>query len=140
MPDLIDSVRELILQSAEIAAGVGTQVYTDQLPQGKSPPAIVLYVAREDAFDSLDGPLGFDSAEVRIECFGLTRNAADQLRILVRDQIAGFFGEVDGVFFQSLGQRTGHIQTTVWQRTGNDSYFWVTRQSFQVGYSTPSGV
>lgn len=140
MPDLIDSVRALILQSTGISAIVGTKVYTDQLPQSKSPPAIVLYVETETAHDAMSGPQGFDSASVRVECFGINRNAADQLRQLVRDQIAGFYGIVDGVFIQSVGQRTGQIQTTIWQRAGTDSHYWVTRQNFNVGYSIPTGV
>lgn len=140
MADVVVALRTLVLQDTTIADKVGTQVYTDQLPQGKIPPSIVLFIESEIGRDAMDGPLGFDSATIRCECYGQTRPDADETRRWVRDHVGGYFGVVDGVFIQSVSQRTGQRHETVRRRAGSDVYQWVSRQDFLIGYQIQASV
>ena len=146
MADLIVAVRSILLADSNVAAAVGSKVYTDQLPQAAIPPSVVIYIDNERAHDSLEGFQGFDSAEVRIESYGAKRPDADQLGRLVRNALSEFVtdrnagtitGIVDGVFLQSIGQRAGQKQQTVRIRAGSDRYQWVARRDYQIGHSTP---
>lgn len=99
------AIRSLLLSDAAISDYTGGHVWSDQMQQGADPPCIVLLMVNEDINNVFGGPLGVDAATFQVESVGRTRQEADDLATLVRKQVGGFRGTVDGVVI-----REGNLQ------------------------------
>jgi hypothetical protein len=133
-PDIDVAMRSLLLDSADLASAVGTRVYSDQLPQTASLPAVVFYVVSEVAEDVLSGPLGNDQARFQIDCFGRSRTEANQIWQMARVQIAGKKTVIDGVSIVAISQASGHREFTERPDMGSDFRQFVSSQDFFVRY------
>lgn len=135
MSDITKALISLIRQNADIETITSGNVISDQLPQGFTVPAIVLWINSGRAHDTLAaGELGLEQPTFRLECYARRRIDAAALRMRVRNHIDGFAGVVETVFIKGIAQESGQRQRTDRVRTGSDEYRFVSGQDFRVTY------
>ena len=136
MKDIGSAARALILSNAEIAELVGPRVYSDQMPQGGTVPAIVYEVSSEQANDVLAGPLGMEEATITVDAYGATRTDANKLNHLIKKHLAGFRGTVSGVTIRVVYQDSGLYYGTDLPPGGSDAHRYITSQDFGFVYGS----
>jgi len=132
---LPSAFRALLLQSSDVTDLIDQRIFTDQMPQTADAPAVAFFVVAELANDTLGGPLGFDSASMQVESIGRTRIEAEQVWQVVRKQLAGYRGVVDGVKMV-ISQGSGRYFLTDRPETGSDIWRYKSVQDFSVYYQS----
>jgi hypothetical protein len=131
------AVRSLLVNHSEIRNLVASSVFSDNLPQGLAPPAIVTFLLSVDAEDVLDGsPVGIDSANFQINSYGSTRDEVYQIAAAVRDVLTGFRGVADKVSIRSIQQSSGIRSLEDRAQAGTDSARPIGAQDFSVTYQS----
>ena len=132
---LAKSFRDLLLQSSEVTAMVGTGVYSDQPPQTAKAPFVVFFVVSEVPTNCIDRGTYFDESLIQVEAYGSGRIEADALWREVRAQIDGYVGESAGVRMK-VSQSSGRYWMTDRPETGSDVWRYKSVQDFTVFYNS----
>ena len=134
--DISQGIVELLKQSTQIVSLCGERISADQIPQTDQTPSLLVWAPRENALDAIDGPLGMDQPTVRVECYADRRQAANSLRLLVRDHIGGYKGVVARIFIKGIAQQSGQVHSADRVRLGTDQYRFRCYQDFLVTYDS----
>jgi hypothetical protein len=99
MTNLIDSVRQYLLDNAGITSLVSTRIYPDFLPQGNrgqvtdTLPSIVYKLISDVPFyDSPTGDSGAASARIQFDCIANTNQQANDIELAIRQAMSGYRG------------------------------------------------
>ena len=130
------SIRSIIAADATVQSIAGTRVSVDVIHQDSVMPALLLYIVSESSQDCLDGFVGFESARIRIECYGETRSQADALHAAARASLNGTLGLHYGTMIKGIGQSTGRAYLVDRPNDGTDSWLFRTIQTFEVNYNS----
>jgi hypothetical protein len=130
------AVRSIIAADASVIALAGNRVCVDFIPEDSTMPAALLYIASEKAEDCLSGFVGFETANVRLECYGETRKQADDLHAAARASLNGKRGTYNGTRIKSISQATGRMYLVDKPNDGTDHWLFRTVQAFEVSYNS----
>lgn len=136
MSNIITAIRKIIAESPAVIAQAGNRVCVDFIPEESDMPAMLLYVANETASDCFDGFVGFETARIRIECYGETRAQADELHKSARESLNGVVGVHGDVMIKGIGQNTGRAYLVDKPNDGTDQWLFRTIQTFEVSYNS----
>lgn len=139
--DISSAVHLLISQQPPLSSLLGTNVYTDQLPQTSTGPALVLWTVTETAFNTLGGALGMDQARIQFDAYAVSRPAANHIAWEVWTALDAFQGVVDGVQIKETSRATGVRSVTDRVLAGSDQYRFIATQDILFTYCSkqPAG-
>lgn len=132
----IAAIRHMLVTDPAVSAIVGDRVYPDWLKQDTVMPSIALWTVSSTAYDVMDGGLGIEKSNVRLECISQSRSESDALWLaanaaLVRTNKKGLY---NGVRVQSMTQSTGSYHMADRPMDGSDRWVYRTIQSFDIYY------
>mgnify|MGYP003672641661 CR=1 FL=1 len=130
------AVRNMLVNDAGVSSVVGDRIYPDWLKQDTDMPAVVMWTVSSKAFGVMDGGLGMEQSNIRVECIAQSRSEADDLWLkvnsaLVKTNKKGLYG---GVMVQSMDQSTGSHHMADRPYDGSDRWVYRTIQSFDIYY------
>lgn len=133
MADVCVALRTYLLTKTAITDIVGQRIYADQLPQGATIPAVVMYIASESYDHALDGLAGMIHTRVQFECLADTRKIshaiADAIIWCGADQLKGLTNSID---FRSVMIEDGRRAYNDPDTSGGDQQRYVTTFDFMV--------
>ncbi len=97
MADILQGSRAFLVANVPLAALVSTRIYALQLPQNPTLPAITYQVISDVHEVVQSGPVGFPSARVQYNCYGVTLEAAEAVYQALRLAVDGYAGMMGGV-------------------------------------------
>ncbi len=132
----VAAIRHMLVNDPDVSAIVGPRVYPDWLKQDAVMPSIVLWTVSSRAYGVMDGGLGIEASDIRVECIANTRSEADELwlkvnKALTRTNKKGLY---NGVMVQSMSQSTGSYNMADRPVDGSDRWVYRTIQSFEIYY------
>jgi hypothetical protein len=132
----VAAIRHMLVTDADVASVVGNRVYPDWLSQDTELPAICLWTVSSKSFGCMDGGLGMEANNIRVESIAQSRSEADELwlkvnKALTRTNKKGLY---NGVMVQSLDQSTGSYNMADRPYDGSDRWIYRTIQSFEIYY------
>jgi hypothetical protein len=118
-----------LLDSGGIADRVGNRVFWDELPQGMSYPAIIMFLISQTRSYHYQGVSALTRARVQFDCRAATADDARQLAEALDARLGGYRGTFDGVSFEGAfkeGHRTssGMVEATRWFQASTDYLIW----------------
>lgn len=130
------AIRDMLVSNVDVAGVVLNRIYPDWFKQDTELPAICLWTVSSKPFDCMEGSLGMEANNIRVECLGKTRSEADALwlkvnKALVQQNKHGVYG---GVNVQSMTQSTGSYHIADRPYDGSDRWIYRTIQSFEIYY------
>ena len=133
MADVGKGVRAVLTADAGVSADAGTRVYPDALPQNATLPAIRYAVIDDRSEQHLTGIAGLANATIQIDCYALTRLAANDLGDDVRLALDRYEGTSSGV---TIRQVVGDFRRYGYEppRGGGDVGTYVYSADFSVWY------
>lgn len=137
MADIGAATRTKLIGTSAVAAILGTRVYPDQLPQAATLPAAVYFVVSGNEEVDLAGTTGVTHARVQIDCYAVTRLAANALATAVRNALAatherGTWGTVVTLGTTPAGSERYDTQT---RGDGSDQVDYITSRDFLISYA-----
>ena len=130
------AVRQIIADDATVTSLAGNRVTVDFIPEDSVMPALLLYIVSESAEDCLSGFVGFETAKIRVECYGETRSQADALHAAARAALNGERGVYSNTFIKGIGQDTGRVYLVDKPNDGTDHWLFRTIQTFEISYNS----
>jgi hypothetical protein len=132
----IAAIRHILVNDPDVSAIVGGRVYPDWLKQDTEMPAVALWTVSSTAFDCMDGGIGMEKNDIRLECISTSRSQSDDLWIKVNKALTqtNKKGLYNGVMVQSLNQATGSYHMADRPYDGSDRWIYRTIQSFDIYY------
>jgi hypothetical protein len=118
-----------LLDSGGIADRVGNRVFWDELPQGMSYPAIIMFLISQPGSYHHQGASALTRSRVQFDCRAATADDARQLAEALDDRLGGYKGTYDGVRFEGAfkeGHRTSSdmVGETRWFQASTDYLIW----------------
>ena len=133
---VVTAVRSIIADDSTVQSLAGNRIHVDFIPEDSTMPAALLYVISEQSEDCLDGFVGFETAKIRVECYGESRSQADALHAAARASLNGERGVYSGTFIKGIGQDTGRAYLVDKPNDGTDHWLFRTIQTFEVSYNS----
>ena len=137
MPDIAATFRSLLVANINVSNLVGTRVYSDQLVQGASMPAITYFVVDTLPNEHLTGIADVSRARIQVDCYADTRGGAndlaDKVRLAMEKQHRG---DNSGQFINEISLATGEVHSVDRPEAGSDKRRYITAQDFFVHYRT----
>ena len=134
--DIAKALIDILSADADIAAAMQGRIYSDKIPQSiEQLPAVVLYVATENAWTGLAGAQKIEQANIEIDTIGRNRSESTSWRLKIRDVLDAFRpGLVGSVWIRSISQQSGGAYETDRALLGSQEYRFVVMQYFTVTY------
>ncbi len=130
------AVRHIIATDATVQSLASNRVAVDFIPEDSTMPALLLYIISEESEDCLSGFVGFETAKIRVECYGESRSQADALHAAARAALNGERGVYSNTFIKGIGQATGRSYLVDKPNDGTDHWLFRTIQTFEVSYNS----
>lgn len=104
-----------LLAGSSLATLVGTRIHWVRSPQGEASPRIVLYrVAGLRDMTLNNGPTGFVTSRVQVDCIGITYQSAKSVARAVEARLSGYSGVRNMIRFEGaflIGERDDFFDT-----------------------------
>jgi len=134
--DVGESIRDLLLDDASVAAEVGARIVPDALAQSETLPAITYRVISTVHEHDITGPkVGVASARIAIECYASTRASANALAELVRlSGILDWSGSANGVEVMAIEIDSGAEYMIEQNSEGSHELRYITATDYSITY------
>ena len=132
--DISSAVHLLISQQTEVTNLVGTNIFTDQIPQTASGPLIVIWTITETPFNQLSGALGMDQARIQFDAYGTSRPQANDIAWNIWVALDAFQGVVGGVQIKETSRASGVRSVADRVLGGSDQYRFIATQDILFTY------
>lgn len=129
-------IRGIIAADPDVIALAGGRICVDFIPEDSIMPSALLYIISEKSEDCLSGFVGFETAKIRTECYGQTRQEADALHKALRGSLNGVLGRYGDIVIKGIGQDTGRSYLVEKPNDGTDNWLFRTIQTFEVTYNS----
>ena len=137
MPDIGGTVRTIMLADGTVSGLVGTRVYSDVLTQNATTPAITYKVVDTVTNDVLAGIADVSRARIQVDCYGVTRPAANTLADAVRLALHGHeHTATGGQYVLDITLPSGEVYLVNEPEDGTDKRRFINSQDFMVSYRT----
>lgn len=136
MADVAFAVRAYLLTKTAITDLVGQRIYTDQLPQNPTLPAIVMFKRYTQHEHALSDLAGLASANIQFECFATTRSVANSIADAIIDcGIITHKGTQSSVDIRGVRVSQGQMNDVVAPLDGSDERYYMTVIELEVDYT-----
>lgn len=137
MADIGADIATYIKADAGISALVGSRVFSDYLPQGKSMPAIVYTVISATPAQTLSStPSSFSSDRIQVDCYATSRSGANTLAESVRIRMQNTIGDVGDSTVSAIALENGPYFGFDPAEAGTDQRRFITSLDFFVHHQT----
>ena len=136
MSSVLPAIVSILKNDAGLTTLCSQRVFADVMPEDVAKPAVLLYTTSETAEDCLNGFIGFESARIRLEAYGLTRGSAEDTMEAARQSLNGLVGVYYDVPFRGVSQATGKMHVVDIPNDGTDRWQFRTIQSFEISYNS----
>lgn len=136
MADVATGVRLYLLSNGTVENLVGNRIFTDVLQQGAELPAVVVNKISTRHEHELSGFAGNASCRLQFDCYGDTRDDANDTAEAIRTSgIVSFKGTTNGVDIRGARMEEGARYDIDEARDGRDDHRYITSFDLVVDYT-----
>lgn len=136
MADVAFAVRAFLLSKTAVTDAVGQRIYTDQLPEKATLPAIVMFKRYTNHEHQLSDLAGLATCYIQFECYASTRTVANQNADIILDSgIMTQKGTYSSVDIRGVRVSIGQSNEVIVPSDGSDERHYVTVIELEIDYT-----
>ena len=97
MADIGEAIITQLKTESTVTDLAGTRFRPDELAQKETLPAVAYFIFAEDSEASLSGKVGMAETRLQLDCYAVTRSAANGLADAIIDKLDGITGTFSGI-------------------------------------------